>query len=441
MSTCIAQIIFNADSLHHFTLKKKTIIFDARAFLHCFSAICCAAMDDGTRIAPDVEEFLRAARARNSVRVAELLAGNASLLNSVEAGGFCALHFAAFNGDMDMMNVLLPLKPQLELKNYDGNTPLILAAKGRQQCTMRALIDAGADVNFQTSTGGSAAHFAASMGDLEGVRYLVSRNANILHEKSETGSLLHWAAHSGDVGVVGAMIYEFGIPVDITDLHGGTALFTALFVKKSDVVQFLLEHGADPQATIGGDLSTPLHIAVEHGDVADVKLLLAFGANPAALNNDKDTPVSLAEQLVEKRPELRTALKELTKVSPTPEKRAEDAARFKAHGNKVFAEGENVKAAKFYSLAIQLERSNHVFFSNRAACYFNLKQYPQALYDACRCIQLAPKWPKGYFRKGATQLALKNIAGASASCEEGLRLDPSSTDLINLKADILKAQK
>ena len=398
-------------------------------------------MDDGSRIPEDVEEFLRAARARNSVKVADLLAANPQLINSVEAGGFCALHFAAFNGDVDMIVALLAHKPELELTNYDGNTPLIMAAKGRQQNSMRALIDAGANVNFQTSSGATAAHFAASMGDVEGVRYLVSRGATIIHKNSETGSVLHWAAHSGDVCVVGAMIYEFGIPIDITDQHGGTALFVALFMKKNDVVQFLLEHGADPQATIGADLSTPLHIAVEHGDVADVKTLLAFGANPKAANNDKDTPITLAEKLLEKRPELKAALKELTKPPTTAEKRQEDAARFKTHGNKVFADGENVKAAKFYSLAIQLDRANHVYFSNRAACNFNLKQYPQALHDACRCIQLAPKWPKGYFRKGATLLALKQLSAAQTVCDAGLQLDPNSTDLVTLKSDITKAQK
>lgn len=398
-------------------------------------------MDDGTRISPEVEEFLRCARARNSVRVGELLDATPSLINAIEAGGFAALHFAAFNGDVSMFNVLLPRKPDLELRNYDGNTPLIMAAKGRQQSSMRILIDAGASVNFQTTSGATVTHFAASMGDVDGVRYLVSRGATIVHPNSETGSVLHWAAHSGDASVVGAMIYEFGIPIDITDTHGGTALFTALFMKKNEIVQFLLEHGANPQTTIAADLSTPLHIAAEHGDVPDVKILLAFGANPAALNKENDTPVSLAEATLEKRPEMRAALKELTKAALSAEKRAEDAARFKTHGNKVFADGENVKAAKFYSLAIQQERTNHVFFSNRAACYFNLRQYPQALFDACRCIQLSPKWPKGYFRKGATQLALKDLAGASTSCETGLKLDPASTDLLNLKADIAKATK
>jgi len=42
-----------------------------------------------------------------------------------------------------------------------------------------------------------------------------------------------------------------------------------------------------------------------------------------------------------------------------------------------------------------------------------LEQYPQALADAERSIQLAPDWPKGYFRKGSALMGMK--VGAQAT--------------------------
>lgn len=392
-------------------------------------------MDEGNRISEEVEKFLRAARAKSVSVCAQMLEQNPKLVDCIEAGGFSALHFAAFNGDLQLIEVLLQYKANVEIVNYDGNTPMMMAAKVKQLAAIMKLAEAGASVNFATSTGCTAAHFAASMGDLDTVRYLVSLGAKTIHDRCETGSLLHWAAHSGEVKCVGAILYEFGVPVDIKDAHGGTALFTALFMKKGEVVQFLLEQGADPNTVIDGDLSTPLHIAVEHSDNEDVKTLIAFGASTTAVNKEGETPISLAEKKGNK-----VALRELVKPALTKEKRLEDATRFKNHGNKVFADGENVKAAKFYTLAIQLDPTNHVFFSNRAACYFNQRYYFGALYDASRCIAINPKWAKGYFRKGATLFAMGAVEEARKAVAAGLALDAANADLLNLKQEMDKTK-
>lgn len=47
------------------------------------------------------------------------------------------------------------------------------------------------------------------------------------------------------------------------------------------------------------------------------------------------------------------------------------------------------------------------FFGNRSYCYYCLEQYPEALTDAERAIQLAPDWPKGHFRQGRALMGMK----------------------------------
>eukprot|EP00744_Colponema_vietnamica_P005076 GILI01007475.1.p1 GENE.GILI01007475.1~~GILI01007475.1.p1 ORF type:complete len:399 (+),score=141.39 GILI01007475.1:48-1244(+) len=389
-----------------------------------------------TRIPEVNENFLRAARSRDVAKCASMLTADPTIIDCIEAGGFSAMHFAAFNGDLELIKLLLQYKPNIELVNYDGNTPMMMAAKVRRFDAIKALVDAGASVNFQASGGATAAHFAASMGDVDTVRYLVSLGAKTIHEGNPTGTLLHWAAHSGSIKCVGAMIYEFKIPVDAPDAHGGTALFTAIFTKKSEVVQFLLEHGANPNAHIDGDLSTPLHIAAEHAEVEDVRYLLGFGADVNAVDKEGCTPIQCNLKLGEKAN--KTILKELSKTPKNAVTRAEDAARFKTHGNKVFAEGENVKAAKFYSQAIQNEPLNHVYFSNRAACQFNLREYDNAYLDASRCLVLSPKFVRGFFRKAAAQYALKDNEGAKKTIAEGLAIEAQNKDLLTLLEQINK---
>lgn len=52
------------------------------------------------------------------------------------------------------------------------------------------------------------------------------------------------------------------------------------------------------------------------------------------------------------------------------------------------------------------------FLGNRSYCFYCLKQYPQALADADRAIQLAPDWPMGHFRQGSALMGMK-VSGVS----------------------------
>lgn len=393
-------------------------------------------MDDGTRISAEVEQFLRAARGRNCAECSRLLTSQPDLLNSVEAGGYGALHFASFNGDIDMLHMLLALKPEVDLENYDGNTPLVMAVKGHQLEAIRVLVAAGAVVNKESASGSTAAHYAASMGYLDCLRLLVELGSKTMHENNESGTLLHWACHNGNVDDIGAMIYEFGIPVNSLDRHGGPALMTALFMAKTDAAEFLIEHGADVNIRIPGDGSTPLHVAAEHCDAECVRLLCCCGADRSTKNNDDKTPLDVAREAKKT-----TAVRELEKPQVAPEKRQEEATRFKNQGNKVFGLGENVKAAKFYTLAMHLDPSNHVYYSNRAACYFNQRLFTRAFWDSCRCIALNGQWAKGFLRKATSELAMRRYSDAVSTASEGLKLEPSNKDLQNLKDEAFKQMR
>ena len=58
------------------------------------------------------------------------------------------------------------------------------------------------------------------------------------------------------------------------------------------------------------------------------------------------------------------------------------------------------KAIEFYTQAISETPEDHTIFGNRSAAYTNLKEFPKALEDGNRCIELKPDWGKGYQRKG-----------------------------------------
>jgi ankyrin repeat protein len=65
-----------------------------------------------------------------------------------------------------------------------------------------------------------------------------------------------------------------------------------LMAKRGDgaAVQWLLEHGADPNARWSHwhDQVTPMHLAAAHGHVQTVQLLLEAGADPRIRDSEHD---------------------------------------------------------------------------------------------------------------------------------------------------------
>jgi ankyrin repeat protein len=83
---------------------------------------------------------------------------------------------------LELVQVLLERGADINVRNKDGNTPL-LQALNRPDLdrleVVQALLDGGADTNIQDNNRMSPLHFAASDGDLEFVQVLLERGADI----------------------------------------------------------------------------------------------------------------------------------------------------------------------------------------------------------------------------------------------------------------------
>lgn len=86
------------------------------------------------------------------------------------------------------------------------------------------------------------------------------------------------------------------------------------------------------------------------------------------------------------------------------------AAEEKERGNAAFNAGNHDQAIEHYSTAIQLDPTNEVYFSNRAAAYQAAKRYTEALQDARAAVRLKPGWVKGYQRLAAAAWALDDVS-------------------------------
>lgn len=106
------------------------------------------------------------------------------------------------------------------------------------------------------------------------------------------------------------------------------------------------------------------------------------------------------------------------------------ANREKTLGNECFTAKNYHEAVKHFTNAIDLNPDDHVFYSNRSACYANLEEYDKALVDAQICVDLKPDWTKGYLRRGLAEYHLNKLDQAEKTYKEGLKLEPNNQQLV-----------
>jgi len=89
------------------------------------------------------------------------------------------------------------------------------------------------------------------------------------------------------------------------------------------------------------------------------------------------------------------------------------------------------EAIEHYTDAINLDGTNHVYYSNRSAAYLSKNDATNALNDANACIGLKNDFAKGYSRKGAALHSLKRFNDSITAYEEGLDKFPADKGLLS----------
>jgi ankyrin repeat protein len=117
---------------------------------------------------------------------------------------------------------------------------------------------------------------AALEGHLDEVRRLVQQDRRLLEADDGKSTPLELASGEGHLEVVRYLLDE-GAQVDLRAPDGWTALGSACWYARSDVVSLLLAHGADTVAAGAADGTTPLVLTSTRGHPGVLALLLAHG--------------------------------------------------------------------------------------------------------------------------------------------------------------------
>lgn len=100
---------------------------------------------------------------------------------------------------------------------------------------------------------------------------------------------------------------------------------------------------------------------------------------------------------------------------------------FRKNAGNDFYKAKNYSgAATAYSKAIDLDPTNALLFTNRAAAYLMSLLYKEALSDCDSAIKLDGSCSKAYFRKATALKGLGRLDAAIEALSRGLEYDPAS---------------
>ncbi len=196
-----------------------------------------------------MEELLEAIRKGDRARVASLLDGDPSLVDGA------ALLQAIYNGRADLV-------------------PLFL--------------ERGHRLSF---------HEAAAYGDAVRVSELLDRDHALLDSFGDDGFNALGLAIFFRHPEIARMLIERGAdccaparnPMKVAPVHAAAAQ------GDREIMQLLLDHGADPNATQQLDY-VPLHSSAGRGDIETARLLLGRGADPKRKSGDGKSPADVARE-------------------------------------------------------------------------------------------------------------------------------------------------
>jgi ankyrin repeat protein len=234
----------------------------------------------------------------DDVESADLLIRAGAKVGAATDLGVTPLWTASLNGSDEMVRRLLKAGADPNAALLAGETPVMVAARTGNPSVLEQLLAKGANPNARGGRGQTALMWAVSEKHPEAVKVLIAHGADV-HARSSVwnevmavpphgyldynraiphggDTALMFAARAGDVASAGLLVAA-GANVNDTDAWGVSATTMAAHAGYRDVVEFLLEHGADANASKAGFAA--LHAAIMRRDLPMADVLIAHGAD------------------------------------------------------------------------------------------------------------------------------------------------------------------
>lgn len=225
------------------------------------------------------ELLFKACKEKNNTEIARFLLKNGASLKATDHNGFefwDPLMAAVVNKNPEMTKLFLDFGADIIDKNEDTNNPsrLLIAVENNDFQTAKVLIDHGANVNsymgiFPLVT--RPLYEAAKINNTEMAKYIIEHGAAVRNHEWKP---LSYAISQGNLEILQLLI-NAGANVNVKHPYGDFSILSvAAHHGNIKAMKLLIKNGANVDAKdIEG--KKPLDFAVEGGNVEAIKLLIA----------------------------------------------------------------------------------------------------------------------------------------------------------------------
>lgn len=242
--------------------------------------------------------------------IREVLLKEPSQVKNLDSSGRSALYYAAKNGNVQSVKVLLEhnADPTEVEKDAPRGAALHAASSNNHLSIARMLLTAGADPNAEVEASGNALFIATLKGHTEMTELLYTAGASLslsgacalgrVDLVGEITAVKPSEINAGDFGPLAQAVSEgytnivhllLKHNVELNDpWYTSNYMSYALRFSDKDMVTLLLEHGANPNLTNWLGVSY-LHVLALQGNIELAKLLIDFGADLNVIDNEHST--------------------------------------------------------------------------------------------------------------------------------------------------------
>ncbi|RLV60165.1 ankyrin repeat domain-containing protein [Parashewanella curva] len=217
-------------------------------------------------------------------------------VNQTGAHSMTALHHASKRGNYKLVSELVERGADVHALDDSNRTPLLYAAGIGCTTCIHLLLNSGANINHTDKQGKSPLMVAALNGYYLCIDFLIEHGAEITARTHSGQTALMLAVESENAGCV-MLLNQHGLAVNDSDKFNNTPLMTATRLESYSCVTTLLKLGAEPNYSLFPNkslqVSTPLHIAAEKGNLNCIGALMCYKASTSVVDQNGKAPLHI----------------------------------------------------------------------------------------------------------------------------------------------------
>jgi len=223
---------------------------------------------------------------------------NNTNVNMQDKNGDTALIYAIEKKRLKTINYLLQNGADPNKTDNNGRSSLTLAIEKQHIVILNCLLENGADPHHRDHKKTTTLMTAADQGNLIVFNQLLQKQVDLIATDESGNSALMFAAQNGHLTIIKTIVtlLEFNAKsqINMQNAYGHTALYIAAQNGHDQIVNYLLQMGADPDIGDNNYQVIPLITAVHNGHALVIQKLLEF-----AKNNISYSPTMLNSALIQ----------------------------------------------------------------------------------------------------------------------------------------------